>query len=338
MSPWTGGRCAAGPWKSREEPGEGVAEVTRGSVERGVVVDWPGLRGRACNGTAGEAISEVVPGNENWCEVVEPREASGEQGVGADAELTCGYPNGEGARVRLVEVETGGDGQPSGEDFGNNVGKMLAHQPAIVRGVTRDLPQESEGTVVVLKKSDNGLAAVAVAERTVGVDMELVVSRYDCWHTQRQAASSNRPWPWNLYVLECPGVQALGPGPSQDSPGWKCKRKSSRFDRLAPPDVVACGNICARADASDAIPTLRKAKRATRAQRNRQTRDGPRPGWARGLFRKGELVVGLVEAVLALDCSSVALDAILLGLDSGLGVSNAFVQRLRVGERGVGFL
>ena len=36
-----------------------------------------------------------------------------------------------------------------GEHFGNVVGKMLAHQPAVVRGVAPDLPHESEGTVVV---------------------------------------------------------------------------------------------------------------------------------------------------------------------------------------------
>ena len=62
-------------------------------------------------------------------EVVEPRDARGEQGVGADAEIASGYPNGEGAvgvdlvdacvRVSLVEVETSGDGPRSAEHFGN---------------------------------------------------------------------------------------------------------------------------------------------------------------------------------------------------------------------------
>ena len=58
-----------------------------------------------------------------------------------------------------------------------------------------------------------------------------------------------------------------------------------------------------------------------------------------GLLHEGGLVVGLIEALLcSFDCSLVALDAILLGLNSGLCVSKASVERLRVGERGLGFL
>ena len=77
--------------------------------------------------------------------------------MGAGVDIASGCSNGEGAvgvdmvvayvRVRLVEVRTGGDRPPGGEHFGDVVGKMLAHQP----GMARDLPQESEGTVVVLE-------------------------------------------------------------------------------------------------------------------------------------------------------------------------------------------
>ena len=58
-----------------------------------------------------------------------------------------------------------------------------------------------------------------------------------------------------------------------------------------------------------------------------------------GLLREGELVVGLVEAPLcSFECSLVAMNAILFGLNLGLSVSKAFVERLRVGERGLGFV
>ena len=76
--------------------------------------------------------TDVVKGDRGELvrKVVEPREASGEQGVGADAEVACGHPDGEGTvrvdlevafvRVRLVEGEASGDGPPSGENFDND--------------------------------------------------------------------------------------------------------------------------------------------------------------------------------------------------------------------------
>ena len=81
------------------------------------------------------------------------------------------------ANVRvIVEVEPDGDGPPCGRRLGHVL------EPAVVRGVARDLPR----TVVVLKDSDNGPVAVVVAERTVGVDVELFASWYKRWYTKGQ--------------------------------------------------------------------------------------------------------------------------------------------------------
>ena len=59
--------------------------------------------------------------------------SSGEAAVGVDLSVVH-------VTVRLVEVEARGDRPARGGRFGNVVGKMLAHQPAVVRGVTRYLP------------------------------------------------------------------------------------------------------------------------------------------------------------------------------------------------------